>query len=141
MTPAEGFRLIEHTADMGIEARAASREAVVEEMVQGLVALIFGRSPVTRRVTAKILVQAEDPVELLVSCLNEVVYWSEKDDLVPAALHVESIRNGELLATIAGEPFDPERHSIERQVKSVTYHQACLDKIPGGWYARVYVDL
>jgi len=126
---------------MGIEARAASREAVVEEMVQGLVALIFGRSPVTRRVTAKILVQAEDPVELLVSCLNEVVYWSEKDDLVPAALHVESIRNGELLATIAGEPFDPERHSIERQVKSVTYHQACLDKIPGGWYARVYVDL
>ncbi len=126
---------------MGIEARAESREAVVEEMVQGLVELIFGRNLAVERVTTEILVKAEDPVELLVSCLNEVVYWSEKGDLVPSALHVASFRNGELLATISGESFDPERHSIERQVKSVTYHQACLDQIPGGWYARVYVDL
>jgi SHS2 domain-containing protein len=126
---------------MGIEARAASREAVVEEMVRGLAAMIFGCSPATERVTAKLAVRAEDPVELLVSCLNEVVYWSEKDNLVPAAMHIESIRNGELLATIAGEPFDPDRHCIERQVKSVTYHQACIDETPGGWYARVYVDL
>jgi SHS2 domain-containing protein len=141
VTPGCSFRLIEHTADMGIEARAASREAVVEEMVQGLVGLIFGRSRAVPRVTAEILVRAEDPVELLVSCLNEVVYWSEKGDLVPSALHVAAFRDSELLATISGEPFDPERHSIERQVKSVTYHQACLDEIPGGWYARVYVDL
>ena len=126
---------------MGIEARAASREAVVEEMVRGLAVLIFGRSPVAPRVTAKIEVRAEDPVELLVSCLNEVVYWSEQGHLVPAALHIQSIGDGELRATIAGEPFDPERHSMEREVKSVTYHQACLDEIPGGWYARVYVDL
>ncbi len=126
---------------MGIEARAASREEVVEEMVRGLAVLIFGRSPVASRVTTKIEVRAEDPVELLVSCLNEVVYWSEQGHMVPAALRIQSINDGELLATVSGEPFDPERHSMEREVKSVTYHQACLDEIPGGWYARVYVDL
>jgi SHS2 domain-containing protein len=141
LTPGDGFRLIEHTADMGIEARAANCEAVVEAMARGLAALIFGRSTAVPRIRATIALRGADPVELLVSCLNEVVYWSAQGNLVPAALHVESLRNGELRATISGEPFDPGRHSIEREVKSVTYHQACLDQVPGGWYARVYVDI
>ena len=126
---------------MGIEARAASREAVVEEMARGLITLMFGNIRAEARTKAKLIVRGNDPVELLVSCLNEVVYWSEKDNLVPSALDVELIGIGELRATISGEPFDQARHSIERQVKSVTYHQACLDETPGGWYARVYVDL
>jgi SHS2 domain-containing protein len=126
---------------MGIEARAASREKVVEEMARGLTALMFGRSPVVARVTTNFVVRAEDPVELLVSCLNELVYWSEKGNLVPTALHVETFGDGELQGTIAGEVFDPQRHGVERQVKSVTYHQACLEETLAGWYARVYVDL
>ena len=141
MTPAVRFRLIEHTADMGIEARAASPEGVVEAMAQGLAALIFGRCQAAALVTAGISVRAEDPVEMLVCCLNEIVYWSEKDNMVPSALRVESLDYGQLQATIAGEPFDPGRHAIERQVKCVTYHQACFEKTPEGWYARVYVDL
>lgn len=141
VTPKSGFRLLEHTADMGIEACATSREAVVEMMAQGLVTLIFGTFPASARVTEVITVRAEDPVELLVSCLNELVFWSESEDMVPAELHVKSIDNGELVATISGEPFDPDRHGVDRQVKSVTYHQACLEQTSKGWYARVYVDL
>jgi len=141
VTLGQGFRLLAHTADMGIEAHAASREAVIEEITRGLTTLMFGDIRAEARVKEKLIVRGNDPVELLVSCLNEVVYWSEKDNLVPAALDVESFGIGELQATICGEPFDPDRHSIERQVKSVTYHQACLDETPGGWYARVYVDL
>jgi len=141
VTLGSGFRLLAHTADMGIEARAASREKVVEAMARGMTALMFGRSPAVARITTSFTVRAEDPVELLVSCLNELVYWSENGNLVPAALHVATISAGELQGTIAGEVFDPRRHGVERQVKSVTYHQACFEETPTGWYARVYVDL
>jgi SHS2 domain-containing protein len=126
---------------MGIEANAASREAVVEEMTRGLITLMFGDIHAEERVKARLIALGDDPVELLVRCLNEVVYWCEKDNLVPTALDVEAFGTGELQAIISGEPFDPARHCVERQVKSVTYHQACLEKTPGGWYARVYVDL
>ncbi len=141
MTLGNSFRLLEHTADMGIEARAGSCHEVLEEMARGLTMLVFGDSPAVAKVKAEISVRAADPVELLVSWLNEVVYWSEKDNLVPTAFRVESIGDNELQATISGEPFDSERHAVERQVKSVTYHQACLEETPDGWYARVYVDL
>lgn len=141
MTIGPSFRLLEHTADMGIEARAASCERVLEGMARGLATVIYGDSPAAAVVVGKISVHAEDPVDLLVSWLNELVYWSEKDNLVPAAFQIESINGVELRAIVSGEPFDPRRHIVERQVKSVTYHQACLVQTPDGWYARVYIDL
>lgn len=126
---------------MGIEALGNSRADVMEEMARGLSALVFGDSPATAAVSARLSVHAEDPVELLVSWLNEVVYWSERNNLVPATFHIETMTDCELKATVSGEPFAPLRHIVDRQVKSVTYHQACLEEVAAGWYARVYVDL
>jgi len=141
VTVGNGFQLLEHTADMGIEARAGSCRELMEAMARGLVALIFGESTVRATVSAEIEVRAEDRVELLVAWLNEIVYWCENNNLVPATFRIEAAGDDELLATISGEPFDPERHSLEHQVKSVTYHQACLEETADGWYGRVYVDL
>jgi SHS2 domain-containing protein len=141
VTIGKSFRLLEHTADMGVEAWAGSCEGALEEIARGLATMSYGDSPAAAVVKAAIVVQAEDLVELLVNWLNEVVYWSEKENLVPADFRIESLSNGELLATVAGEPFDPVRHTVERQVKSVTYHQACLEETAEGWHARVYVDL
>ena len=141
MTLGNSFRLLEHTADMGIEARAGSCERVLEEMARGLASMIYGDSTAAATRDAKVVVHGEDPVELLVGWLNEVVYWCEKDGLVPAAFQVESISAVELRAVVSGEAFDRQRHVVERSVKSVTYHQACLEKTADGWYARVYVDL
>ncbi|MDT8443293.1 MAG: archease [Desulfuromonadales bacterium] len=141
MTAGNGFRLLEHTADMGIEARAASCRELLEAMAKGLVALIFGDSPVRAMINTKLEVHAEDRVELLVAWLNEIVYWSESNNIVPATFQIEAAGDDELLATVSGEPFDPERHSLEHQVKSVTYHQVCLEETADGWYGRVYVDL
>ena len=135
------YKLIEHTADMGIEARADSLPGVLRDMAKGLKALMFGDSPVFAKLDTEITVQAEDLTELVVCWLNEVAYWSEKDNLVPAEFRIHLLSKAGIRATISGEPFDPMRHTFERQVKSVTYHQACLEEIPGGWYARVYVDL
>lgn len=135
------YRLLAHTADMGIEARASNRAAVVEQLAAGLAALTFGRGRVAEVHSVTIAVRGDDLVELLVACLNEVLYCSEKNNLVPAALHVATFGAGELRATLAGETFDPQRHGVQRQVKAVTYHQACLEEGPQGWYARVYVDL
>lgn len=135
------FSFIEHTADMGIEARADSWATVFAEMARGLTGLVYGDSPVEAALHQEIVVLADDSVELLVAWLNEIVYRFEMDELVLKTVAIEMIDENELTARITGETFDAERHHVERQVKSVTYHQACLEEQPDGWYARVYVDL
>ena len=135
------FNFIEHTADMGLEAKADSFATVFEEMGRGLARMIYGNSPVKGILERDIFVRADEPVELLVAWLNEIVYQIEMDDLVVKEVVVNTINDNELRATLTGERFEAGRHCVERQVKSVTYHQACLAERPGGWYARVYVDL
>jgi SHS2 domain-containing protein len=135
------YRLIEHTADMGIEARAASPEAVLVAMACGLKELMFGDSPVRERLQTQVSCSGADAVEQLVAWLNEVVYWCDQDNRVPARFAVTLHEDRQLKGTIWGEPFDSRRHAMERQVKSVTYHQACLTCGGDGCFARVYVDL
>lgn len=134
-------RLIEHTADMGIEAWGTNRKNVLAEMARGLTLLMFGTSHADAIISTEILVPKQEPENLLVCWLNEIVYWSERDNLVPATFQVDFNRDGDLLAKVSGEPFNPSRHNAERQVKAVTYHQACLNEDSYGWHAKVYVDL
>jgi SHS2 domain-containing protein len=135
------YKFIEHTADMGIEARGKTLDEAIEEIAKGLIVMIFGEVSSLSLVRNDILVSAEEPVEMLVSVLNEIVYHIDIDNLVPAELSIEFLSETEWRGTLTGEGFDAERHHIERQVKSVTYHQARLEQVNEGWLARVYVDL
>lgn len=137
----KGYRLLEHTADMGIEACAESCPKVLEEMAKGLTMMLFGESPVSASVITKVHLREENRVELMVAWLNEVLYWCEQNNLVPVASRIDALEEGELWATLSGEPFDQKRHHVERQVKAVTYYQACLEETSGVWSAKVYVDL
>ena len=137
----KGYRLLEHTADMGIEARAESCLKVLEEVARGLTVILFGNSPASANVVTKIHLREEDPVELMVAWLNEILYWCEQHNLVSAASRIDALEEGELWATLSGEPFDQKRHHVERQVKAITYYQACLEETSGAWHAKVYVDL
>jgi SHS2 domain-containing protein len=136
-----GYRLLEHTADMGIEARAESCQKVLEEMARGLTMIWFGDSPVSASVVTRVHLHEDDSVELMVAWLNEILYWCEQNNLIPVASRIDTLERGELWATLSGESFDQKRHHVERQVKAVTYHKATLKEVSGGWYARVYVDL
>jgi SHS2 domain-containing protein len=137
----KGYRLLEHTADMGIEARAESCPKVLEEMASGLMMILFGDSPVSASIVTKIHLREENSVELMVAWLNEILYWCEQNNFVSAATRIDALEEGELWATLSGEPFDQKRHHVERQVKAITYYQACLEETSGAWYAKVYVDL
>lgn len=136
-----GFRLLAHTADMGIEATADSLAEVFVEAARGLRSIIFGETPIAsvREETVKIL--GADSGELLVGWLSEILYLFEIHRLAPADFVVEDLAGGMLRAKVLGETFDPVRHPLEREVKAITYHQLSVAKEGSLWLARLYVDL
>ncbi|MGZ3608142.1 MAG: archease [Syntrophales bacterium] len=42
---------------------------------------------------------------------------------------------------MAGEPFDPAKHTINTEIKAVTYHQAAVKEAQGMWTGRVIFDV
>lgn len=135
------FRLLAHTADIGLEATAPSREALFEVTARGLKTLLFGASPAAGTLRREVTLEAGDTAELLVAWLNEILAFSEMAHAVPASFQIHDLKECGLTATIAGEPFDPSRHVVERSAKAVTYHKLVVEERDGGWYARVYIDL
>jgi SHS2 domain-containing protein len=136
-----GFRLLAHTADIGLEATAATREELFVAAAEGFRALVFGASPAAPVIRLEVQLEASDCAALLVTWLNEILCLCEMTRLVPASFEILEITGAQLTAVITGEPFDAERHTIERTAKAVTYHRLVVEERKGRWYARVYIDL
>ena len=141
MKGAGRFRLLAHTADIGLEATASTVEELFVVAARGLKSLMFGDSPTIATLRREVALEAGDTAELLVAWLNEILVFSETTHAIPASFRIDTLESCRLNATISGEPFDPSRHSVERTAKAVTYHQLVVEERAGGWYARVYIDL
>lgn len=135
------YQLLEHTADMGIEASGETLEELFAQAAYGLLEIMTGTPQAAAREEKSVTLTAADPEELLVNWLNEILYLFEIQKFLPVDFEIEEVRGERLLARVRGEPFDPQRHLVEREVKAVTYHQLRLEKTDGLWQARIYVDL
>ena len=134
-------RLLEHTADMGIEASGESLEELFAQAAYGLMEIVSGTPEALCREEKSVTVEGGDTGELLVNWLNEILYLFEIKRFFPLDFEIEEVRGKRVLARVRGEAFDPQRHPVEREVKAVTYHQLRVEKTDGLWHARVYVDL
>src|SRR5207237_6752972 len=80
------FRLVDHTADLGIEAEGASAEEVLADAARGLTAVLAGHKDAhalgrPERELA-FTVEAPDRVALLVAFLSELLWHFESEDLL-----------------------------------------------------------
>ncbi len=138
---AGNFRLLEHTADIGIEARGASLESLLEQAAYGLRAVMAEQIDLEPAEELLLKLSGDDLEELLVNWLNELLFLFETRGFLPARVIVEEAGRTQLRARIKGERYDPQRHQIDREIKAVTYHQISVTCGPKGWQARVYLDL
>jgi SHS2 domain-containing protein len=46
-----------------------------------------------------------------------------------------------LQAELVGEPIDPHRHELLADVKAVTLHGLCVERVDSAWRAEVTLDV
>jgi SHS2 domain-containing protein len=137
-----GYRIFDHTADLGVEVTGATPEELYAGAAFALFDLLTDLSVVRARRSREIDVAGENPADLLVNFLREVLYgWNGKGFLMKNCV-VRRLTPTRLEALLKGEGFDPVRHRINREIKAVTYHQGSILKTPDGvWIARVVFDV
>ena len=135
------FRTFDHTADIGIEAEASTREELFAEMARALFSLIVERfDAVETREEVAVDLPPDDDEYLLFDWLNELLYQFDTARLVFTQFEVRFDDEG-LHARAWGEPFDPARHGVGHEVKAITYHQLRVAKEGNLWKGRVIVDI
>ena len=78
-----GYRILDHTADLGVEVRAATREELYAGAVAALFDWITDLSSVRPETGREMAVEGKDPADLLVNFLREALYlWNGEGWLV-----------------------------------------------------------
>ncbi len=140
---AKQVEIFEHTADVGLAARADTLAELLEALAEGLADVVCPRAQVAARERRALAVQeeADDAAGLAVDFLCEVLRLVEVSRFAVASARVLEASPRHLRAELAGEPFDPARHERAAEVKAVTYHQLEVAERDGAWHARVILDL
>ena len=136
-----GYRIFDHTADLGVEVNAATREELYADAVVALFDLLTEPSLVRPETGREMVVNGKDPADLLVNLLREALYLWNGDGWLAKTCTVRQVDARQVTALLHGEFFDPARHRIKREIKAVTYHQASVEQGGDGWKARIVFDV
>ena len=135
------FKVLDHTADVGVEAYGASRAQAFENAALAMFSLMCEPDQVEEREERGVRVEAEGPEGLLVSWLSELLYLSEVEGLLFHRFEISEMSNQRLEGRAWGEPIDQERHSVGTGVKAVTRHLLEIKQENSKHLVRVIFDI
>ncbi|HOO55446.1 MAG TPA: archease [bacterium] len=133
------FKLVEHTADIGIEVEAESIEQLFSDSAAGMFAVISGSPPDGWPESHTIELSAPDTETLLVDWLNELLYMFEVKKFFTTKAELDISDGNRLKATVSGTKFKGIFPGTE--IKAVTYHMLSVDRTVDGYETRIYFDL
>lgn len=135
------YRLLEHTADMGIEATGGDPAELFTAAAEGLRAVLSDLPPRACTCWQEVEVGGRDNEELLVNWLNTILFRLEVDSLFPEQFRIEAISPTHLSARIGGVRLDGSVPPPDREVKAATWHRLEVVREAKRWRARLYLDL
>lgn len=145
------WRLLEHTADVGVEGTGASQGAALSEAGKALSAVVSGVEGLDELgqpdQELAFEVEGTEPETLAVAFLGELVWRHDDERLLwrGGEVAVEDDGSGTdrvLRARVWGRAVrhDPAAHAGV-EVKAVTYHGIESRAADGGWRVRAILDI
>jgi SHS2 domain-containing protein len=152
------FELKEHTADVAVEATAASRSAVFADVADGMAAAMSEDVPEGVGDRFAFEERAETPESLLFDYLDRLIYERDVRGVLPVdneARVSETTVEGDTDEGDTDEGGDPATEWVveasargvplsevhARDLKAVTYSEMDLSERDSGWHAYVVFDV
>jgi SHS2 domain-containing protein len=122
------YKLIDHTADIGIVAYGNDLVESFSNAAFGLFSLITDVSKIQETDSIDIEVNSSDMESLLVNWLNELIFIFETRHILFRKFDIQEMSEKSIKAICYGEQYNPRRHKLEREIKSTTYHMLEIDR-------------
>jgi len=135
------YRIFDHTADLGLEVYGTDEGDLFRNAAHALFDILTDRGRVRGREEREIAVEGADREELLVNFLREVLSLYNSESWLLKECTIRDRGDCHLRATVTGEPFDRSRHTMDREIKAVTYHRVRIDRTARGLTGRVVCDV
>ena len=122
------YELIEHTADIGINAYGKTLREAFASAAYGMFSIIAELESVREAEKRRVEVSADDIEGLLFEWLNSLLYYIDVEMLLFRRFDIIEFGDTRLVADCYGEKYNASRHRIKTGVKSATYHMLEVDR-------------
>lgn len=131
------YRILDHTADVGIEVTAPDVPSLFSEAVRATAAVVLDAEPPAAKDVAAAAVEADDLGALLAALLGEALWTFESTGRLPVDAELE------VSSTSAAGTFGVADDVTigGPAIKAVTYHQLLVERTDEGFRARVFFDV
>jgi SHS2 domain-containing protein len=131
------YRILEHTADIGIEATAPDIPSLFSEAVRATASVLLDGEPPPAFDRVAVAAEAGDVAALLADVLQEALWRFEAQGWLPVDAELE------VSETTAAGSFGVVNDVAVGgpAIKAVTYHQLLVERTAEGWRAQVYFDV
>ena len=134
---AAGYREFAHTADWELQVWAPDLPALLEQAARGMYALSGLHLQSGLRTSRRFKLHALDAESLLVRFLTELLWLGQQEHLAFDAFQLTLEADWTLLADLTGAPI----HSLEKDIKAVTYHNLVVRQTPQGLMVDIVFDV
>ena len=131
------IELVDHTGELELRLSGPTQADLYEEALRALAAETSDRGGADPLVRRPLAISASGPDTLLVDLLNEAIFLMETESFVPTGLEVAELSATELSGELSGH-LDPDLRPL---AKAATYHGLSVRGGPGGWEARLVLDV
>lgn len=135
------FQLLDHTADIAIEATGPTMESVFAAVANGMAAAMCDDIPDADGAQVTVTASGESPTAALFEYLNEVILQRDIQQVLFTDNEVTIDQSGSQV-TVKGTARGVSLDKINaREIKAVTYSEMELTDQNGTWYAHVVFDV
>jgi len=122
------FKLLEHTADTGLEACGSNLAEAFANAAFGMFSIIADPADIKEVASRLVEVDEADAEALLFEWLNRLVLLFDVESMLFSRFEMLEFNETHLKAKCWGEKYDPVRHGLKMGIKSATYHQLTVDR-------------
>ncbi len=136
------YEILDHTAEIGVKAYGRTREELFAHMAAGMFSLIVPAAQVRPVATAPVTASGQGDDRLLVAWLKELLFLFDTRHFLGVSFKVRFPSEGRLEAIVSGDTLDLSRHTVDKEIKAVTYCDLQLKRDSQGiWSAQVIFDI
>jgi SHS2 domain-containing protein len=160
-----GYRILDHTADIGIEVHGSTLTDLFSQAALALVDLLTDRTILTGEAERIIRVAGADLEDLWVNYLREILFLFHGDNFLVKGVRsiacekspspnpiltptlpgegreANMVTGLSLVAHCFGDIYHSRHHVLKTEIKAVTYHRAEVKQTPAGWRGVFIVDV
>jgi len=135
------YRILTRSSDLAIKVFGKTQAELFANSAFALFDLMTDIQKVEVRERLPLEVEGADRDDLMVNWMRELLYLYQGSGYLLKEFKVLDAKETYVRGEVSGEKYDPDRHEIQREFRSVAYHQSRMEKTGDQWTAQMIFEL